>query len=214
MGVSGMWVIGGMDEKHVTELAPRFHSVVATHAARPDRQAAWRAWCDGQALVPGLFPDTRPGYANMVAPHTAVAAFHALAGDMPWDDPGAEDLDVLRGDIYDDGVKGFCVVVRKGSPVAALFHGIGPARAQLLPGWFGNFLLAPDEVMALRSQVEGALAIPVGERSVVLERVRDWLNGMGDSGDEDAEDLLDGPLRCFREAAGGGLGLCGSQTWV
>jgi hypothetical protein len=133
---------------------------------------------------------------------------------MPWDDPEGADMDLQSASVYDSTVEPVCVLVRKGSPVAALFHGIGPARARLLPGWVGNFLLTPADMTALRSQVEDALTIPAEEQSRALERVRDWLNGMGDSGDEDAEELLRGPLRCWRAAIDKGMGLCATQTWV
>jgi hypothetical protein len=41
-----------------------------------------------------------------------------------------------------------------------------------------------------------------------------WLNGMGDSGDGEAEELLSRPLRCWRGAAEAAWGLCATQTWV
>lgn len=209
-----MWVIAGLHQVHVAQLAPRFHAIVAAHAAQPERQAAWRAWCDGPELVPGYFPDPQPGHPNMVGPLPATAAFNALACDMPFSSPDAMDLDLMRGDLYDDAVKPVCVLVRKGSPVAALFHGVGPGRSRLIPGWFGNFVLTPKEVRDTRSQLEEALTIPPAERTEVLVRIRAWLSGMGDSGDKDAEELLIGPLRCWIEAVEVGLGLCGSQTWV
>ena len=209
-----MWLIAAMPEERVAEFAPPFQLAVARHAARPEHQAAWRAWCEHPDLVPGYFPDPKPGHPTLVSPHPAVAAFNALACDMPWDDPEAADLDLPCTNAYDTTIDPVCVLVRKGSPVAALFHGIGPARARLLPGWMGNFLLTPAEVTVLRSRVEDALTIPAEEQSRVLERVRDWLNGMGDSGDKDAEELVRGPLRCWRAAIDAGMGLCATQTWV
>jgi hypothetical protein len=213
LSVLGMWVIGPMREDQVARFTPHFQSALVRHAARPEIHAAWQAWCDDPALVPGRFrdPQRHPTY---FLPHPNVGAFEELAYAVPWGDPEVADLDLLSARNYDETVSGFVVSVRKGSPVAALFHGIGPARARLLPGWFGNFLLTPDEVRALRSQVESALTIPADEYPRVLERVRDWLNGMGDSGDEDAEKLLIGPMRIWRDAARAGLGLCATQTWV
>jgi hypothetical protein len=133
---------------------------------------------------------------------------------MPWDDPEAARVNLVAGGNYDPTLEPLCVLVRMGSPVAALFHGIGPARAQMLPGWLGNFLLAPNEVRDLTPNVEEALTIPAEDHARVLQRVRDWLNGMGDSGDKDAEQLVSGPLRCWRAAVEAGTGLCASQTWV
>jgi hypothetical protein len=214
MGASAMWIVAPVRDEKVAELAPRFQSAVNKHSARPDLQAAWRAWCEDPDLLPGRFPDPQPGHPMRVSPLPAVAAFDALATDLPWDDPEAPHLDLWAGDLYDNSVEPVCVLVRKGSPVAALFHGIGPARAQMLPGWLGNFLLASDEVRRLRPRVEQAMTLPAEEEARMLQRVRDWLNEMGDSGDEHAGELLTGPLRCWRAAAEAGLGLCASQTWV
>jgi hypothetical protein len=209
-----MWLIAPMREGKVAELAPRFHSAVSKHSGRPELQAAWRAWCADPDLEPGYFPDPQPGHPTRVSPRPAVAAFNSLACDMPWDDPEVAHVNLWAADNYDSSVEPVCVLVRKGSPVAALWHGIGPARAQMLPGWLGNFLLAPDEVRDLGPQVEEALTMPAEEEARVLQRVRDWLNGMGDSGDKDADQLVSGPLRCWRAAAEAGMGLCASQTWV
>jgi hypothetical protein len=163
MGSSAMWLIAPMRDEKVAELAPRFHSAVNKHSARPALQAAWHAWCEDPDLVPGQFPNPQPGHPTWVSPLPAVAAFDALACDLPWDDPEADHVDLWAADLYDPLAEPVCVLVRKGSPVAALFHGIGPARAQMLPGWLGNFLLAPDEVRALKPRAEQALTLSAEE---------------------------------------------------
>lgn len=209
-----MWLVAAMPQERVKELAPGFNSTVDRHAAKAEHQVAWRAWCENPDLVPGLFPDPQAGHPTMVAPLPSVAAFDALASDTPWEDPEAEPIDFNAARNYIDGLEPVCVIVRKGSPVAALFHGIGPARARLLPGWLGNFLLTPDEVRDLEPQLKEALAMPAEEHAQVVQRVRDWLNAMGDSGDKDADLLVSGPLRTWRAAVEAGAGLCASQTWL
>jgi hypothetical protein len=214
MSVSGMWVVAAIKEKRIAEIAESFQQIVAGHRARPENQAAWQAWCEGADLVPGYFPSPQPGIPNMVSPLPSVAAFNALASDMPWHDGAEGSLDLFSADVYDAIVEPLVVSVRKGSPVAALFHGIGPERAQLLPGWMGNFLLTAAEVREVAPNVEQALSIPADQEVQVIQRIRDWLNGMGDSGDEAAELLLRGPLRCWRAAIEAGAGLCGAQSWI
>jgi len=214
VGASAVWIIAAPREEWVAQYGPIFHLAVARHMARPEHQAVWHAWCENPDLEPGYFPDPRPGSPNQVAPHPPVVAFAALAGDMPWDDPEAPPIDLFSSHAYRDDVEHIALVVRKGSPVAALFHGIGPARAQLLPGWMGNFLLTPAEVRAAGTRVEEALTFNANEREPVMQRVRDWLNLMGDSGDEDAEEVVAGPLRCWRSAIESGTGLCANQSWA
>jgi hypothetical protein len=209
-----MWLIAAMPEERVKELAPRFHSAVDRHAAQAEHQTAWRNWCESPDLVPGRFPGLLPEAPRLYSPLPAVAAFEALVGETPWDNLGAERINFYAAENYFDSVEPVCVLVRKGSPVAALFHGIGPARARLLPGWLGNFLLMPDEVRDLEPQINEALTMPAEEHARALQRIRDWLNAMGDSGDKEADQLISGPLRTWRAAVQANAGLCASQTWV
>jgi hypothetical protein len=90
--------------------------------------------------------------------------------------------------------------------VAALFHALGPDRAALLPGWCGDFLLTSAEVRASLPQVEAAFAFTEQERAAAEAAV--WLD------DRDDEPVLAGPLRCWRDAAAAGLGLCGAAIHV
>jgi hypothetical protein len=208
-----MWMIAAMHGENAARLAPRFNAAVERHRARPELQEAWRAWCENSDLQPGYFPDPQPGKPNQVSAHLPVAAFAALACDMVWEDRESHTLHHECMSACDPAVNSMVVLVRSESPVAALFHGIGPARANQLPGWMGNFLLAPDEALALRAQVEAALTMPADETAKAIQRVRDWLNQMGD-GDQDAEELMSGPLRAWHAAVDAGLGVCGMQAWV
>lgn len=209
-----MWLVAAMPEERVKELALRFHSAVARHAAQAEHQTAWREWCENPELLPGRFPGLLLEDPRLYSPLPAVAAFEALIWETPWEDLGAERINFYAADNYLDTVEPVCVVVRKGSPVAALFHGIGPARARLLPGWLGNFLLTPDEVRSLEPQIKDALSMPADEHARVVQRIRDWLNTMGDSGDKEADQLVSDPLRTWRAAVEAGAGLCASQTWL
>ncbi|MGO4423862.1 hypothetical protein AB4Z54_35550, partial [Streptomyces sp. MCAF7] len=93
------------------------------------------------------------------------------------------------------------------NPVAALFHGLGPERAALLPGWAGDAVFPVDEVRRRLPAAEAALAVSGAERERALARIDDW------PGEKEAEALLDGPLRVWRETAEAGLGLLASRIW-
>ncbi|MEU9717436.1 hypothetical protein [Streptomyces sp. NPDC047976] len=95
----------------------------------------------------------------------------------------------------------FVATARKAAPVAALYHGLGVRGAELLPGWFGDFLLDADEVAAALPRAEQALDLSGARRSEVLARITDWMTVMGDAPDFDAAELVEGPLRVLRRAA-------------
>lgn len=108
---------------------------------------------------------------------------------------------------FSGDVEPVIVSVRKDNPVAALFHGLGPARAAALPGWAGDAVLTSDAVRRLLPAVEAAFAVTGAERARLLARIDDW------TGDQEPEELLDGPLRVWRDAAGAGMGLLASRVW-
>ena len=119
LGASGMWVIAAIRDEHVAQFAPDFHAAVARHAARPDLQAAWQAWRENPELVPGRFPGRDPNNPNLLLADPAVAAFDALACDMPWEDPDAAGLEHRSTAACDATIENLVVLVRKDSPVAA-----------------------------------------------------------------------------------------------
>ncbi|MBT2470590.1 hypothetical protein J7E97_22655 [Streptomyces sp. ISL-66] len=109
-------------------------------------------------------------------------------------------MDDVWGEQSREGM--FISVHSKEYAVTSFFHAIGPARAALLPGWCGNFLLTSAQVAQYLPDVERALAFTETERAAAV--TQDWL---GYSKGE--EHVLDGPLRVWRVAANSGLGLCG-----
>ncbi|MFF8864852.1 hypothetical protein ACF08B_22665 [Streptomyces sp. NPDC015139] len=108
-------------------------------------------------------------------------------------------------DRFDARVAPFAAAIRKDNPVAALFHGLGPERAGTLPGWAGDAVLSAAAVRHRLPRVEAVLALAGEERTRALARIGDW------PGDEDPRQLLDGPLRVWREAASAGLGVFSSR---
>jgi hypothetical protein len=107
----------------------------------------------------------------------------------------------------------FCAATRKGDPAAALAWALGPASAQHLPGWFGDFLLDAAQVQAVLPEAEQALALVPPRRAEVTARVGLWLDGMGDAAGHDADKLIDGPLGVLRHAARTGSGAVGITRW-
>lgn len=130
---------------------------------------------------------TAPGsHVDEVCAGGADPAFHVL--DDVWDGQNEETA--------------FFSIHRKEYAVSSLFHALGPARAALLPGWCGTFLLTPEQVAESLTAVERAFALAPEDRAAA--EARDWL-----SYDAGEESVLDGPPRVWRTAADRGLGLCG-----
>lgn len=100
----------------------------------------------------------------------------------------------------------YVATARKASPVAALFHGLGHARSELFPGWFGDFLLSAEEVRSALPGAREALALHGSARDEAIARITEWMTGMGDAPDFDAAELLNAPLRVLELAAATGAG--------
>ncbi|MFH9353163.1 hypothetical protein [Kitasatospora sp. NPDC017646] len=120
-------------------------------------------------------------------------------------DPDFSAVDVVWADLPEKAL--FVSVKSKDYAVASFFHAIGPARAALLPGWCGNFVLTSAQVRQTLPRVERALAFTRDERSAA--DAQDWLYYSPSD-----ECVLDGPLRLWRAAADNGLGLCGLAVHV
>ncbi|GGW55077.1 hypothetical protein GCM10010503_35100 [Streptomyces lucensis JCM 4490] len=68
-------------------------------------------------------------------------------------------------------------------------------------------MLTSAEVRGRLGVVESVLALSGAERERVLGRIDDW------PGDKDSADVLDQPLRVWRQAASAGLGLLSTRIW-
>ncbi|KAK1182901.1 hypothetical protein B7755_035065 [Streptomyces sp. NBS 14/10] len=207
MGMSSFWLVGALGEVAVAELAPLAVPAIEATAARSAAVGTWSRWERDAARGGGAVPVWREDgvyntedalrLSNLVDD----SAFDAMDSSgklhiMDWWDR----LDT-------DTVQPFFESVRKDNPVAALFHGLGPERAALLPGWAGDAVFPADEVRRRLPAAEAALAVSGAERERALARIDDW------PGEKEAEALLDGPLRVWRETAEAGLGLLASRIW-
>ena len=208
MGVTGAWTISALEGPVIAELSPRFLPIIEAEGSDPDARRRWNEW---QRAPLG---DYRK-WSHTDSPWSeGLRAFHELTwiservGSACYGSVG--DKFCVIADVWERQPEPdqmyFCVK-RKENPVAALFHAIGPERAAQLPGWCGNFLLAPAEVRESLPQVERALTFNPEERHAIDDQ--DWLDY-----DSDEENIVDGPLRVWRWAAATGLGLCGLATYV
>ncbi|MEU5610040.1 hypothetical protein AB0H03_15105 [Streptomyces sparsogenes] len=207
MGMSGLWLVGALGEADVAELAPLVSPAIEATAARSAAVGCWWRWERDAARGGGAVPVWREdGYTTEEALH-----LYNMVDDSAFDAMDTTGkLHVMNwwDRIDGDTVQPFVESVRKANPVAALFHGLGPERAEKLPGWAGDAVVTAGEVRRLLPAVEAALALSGAERERALARIDDW------PGDKDAAALLDGPLRVWRETAEAGLGLLASRVWI
>ncbi|MEU2717270.1 hypothetical protein [Streptomyces sp. NPDC007205] len=189
----------------MSEIASVALPVINEMGKRTTARDAWSRWEKDAARGGGAVPVWRPdGYNTEEALH-----LYDMVNASPFDalDDSCE-LHVMElWDRFDAAVEPYITAVRKDNPVAALFHGLGPRRARVLPGWAGDAVLTAAEVRGHLDAVESVLALSGAEREQVLGRIDDW------PGDKDSADVLDQPLRVWRQAASAGLGLLSSRIW-
>ncbi|MFJ8013776.1 hypothetical protein [Streptomyces sp. NPDC096339] len=208
MGFTSAWAISSHSDAFIAELSPRLLPAMEADRAVPGARQRWERW----QQTP--LPDYDTWYAPAASPAFTASDAAAVESFRELTAPGENADDVCVGNaeprfyVVDDvwaaqerdGI--FISVHSKKYAVASLFHAIGPARAALLPGWCGNFLLTSAQVRQSLSSVERALSFDDTERTSA--EARDWLDYRTDE-----ESVLDGPLRLWRTAAQKGLGLCG-----
>lgn len=207
MGITSAWAITAHDDDVIAGLAPRVRPLIERQRELPETQSAWQAWCADP------LPDHR-SWGEMPygsARSEDVRAFLRLTSAIPLNELHCcDDCDFHLSDIWEahhEGVPPYFAVFTKDYALSALFHAIGPRRAALLPGWCGDFLLTSEEVRRTLPAVEEALTFSPQERAAAQEQV--WLDCL-----KDEEPVLDGPLRCWRQAAEAGLGLCGVNVHI
>ncbi|MFB7675807.1 hypothetical protein ACFC26_30810 [Kitasatospora purpeofusca] len=189
MSFTGFWVVMPVPMSVVEEVAPVLGPPIEDRRTSHSARRAMECWVDGG-------PDALD-----------VPQLHALAAPYLLDDH----LDLLF-DVWEAHEKAgpfLKSACRKGYPAVGLAHALGPNRFRALPGWFGNFVLTPEEVRTALPAVEAALTLlPSGRRSAEV-RLREVLEEVSA---EDADTLLDSLLPTWRRAAAEGQGLIGAQV--
>ncbi|MFF3621008.1 hypothetical protein [Streptomyces sp. NPDC002467] len=208
MGFTSAWAISSHSDAFIAGLSPLLLPAMEADRAAQGARQRWERW--QRAPLPDYetwcVPAASP--ARTAADAAAVESFRELTapGDNVEEacfgrvEPDFYVVDDMWAEQERDGI--FISVHSKEYAVASLFHAIGPARAALLPGWCGNFLLTSGQVRQSLPSVERALSFTDSERAAA--QARDWLYYSANQ-----EHVLDGPLRIWRTAAREGLGLCG-----
>ncbi|MFG1808161.1 hypothetical protein [Streptomyces sp. NPDC049040] len=205
MSTSCWWAVGALGDEEVARIARVALPVIKEMGERASAREAWSRWERDAARGGGAVQVWRPdGYNTDEAHH-----LDDMLNASPFDAlENSRELHVMRlWESFDESVEPFLASVRKDNPVTALFHGLGPKRAGVLPGWAGDAVLTAAEVRRHLDAVESVLALPAAEREQVLDRIDDW------PGHKDSADILDQPLRVWRHAASAGLGLLSSRIW-
>ncbi len=214
LSVTGVWIVGAVPDEKARDLlraAVQGSSPVpaSLHGDVPGELAWWRGRAQESLFSAST---TSPGSWSADQDAFRLSAFLDACRD------GSEHVEALRDAVMDqfppDAEEGrFAAVARKASPFSALAYALGPDAVLRLPGWFGDFLLDAEQVRAQLPAAEETLALTGAQRRNAVERIHAWLAGLGDDPDHDADELLDGPLRVLRHAAGTGQGAAGQVRW-
>ncbi|WP_330342555.1 hypothetical protein [Streptomyces sp. NBC_00557] len=208
MGFTSAWSISAHDDGFINALAPRLLPLIAAERDEPFARQRWERWC--REPLPDFrtwwnpFGQYRQREADALESFLELTASGRHVQKMYDGLPGDDDFSLLTHvwDLVTDAEDIFVSVKSKEYALRSFLHAIGPARAALLPGWCGNFLLTSAEVRQTLPAVEQALGFTPEERAKAQDQ--DWL-GYGD----EEESVLDGPLRMWRHAAAHARGLCG-----
>ncbi|MFB7946411.1 hypothetical protein ACFC6L_16010 [Kitasatospora phosalacinea] len=187
MSFTGWWIVMPVPGAVVAGAAPLLGPPIAAQAAAG--RAAFERWRSGALDLRG-----REEQYDLAAPD--------LLDDH---------LDLLYGiwGAHEKSGPFFAASCRKGHPAAGLAHALGPQRFAELPGWFGNFVLTPEQVRATLPAVTAALALDPAQRAAAEHRLHEVLDEIAD---EDAAALLDALAPAWQCARDTGRGLIGAQA--
>ncbi|HET6858850.1 MAG TPA: hypothetical protein VFH94_17385 [Streptomyces sp.] len=219
MSTTGQWVVGAVPDAEVAALPGRFAHLPGEWRMPPGYAETLRWWLSGGDREPFFTLDPDDPQTLLATPAARRFAEFTDSGG-----PSAPAVDAMReaslelvgvgagvrGVVEGDGL--FVAEARGASPAAALWYGLGAEAAARLPGWFGDFLLSAEEVRGVLPQVEEVLGVSGHRRTEVLVRVEAWVSGMGGevgAAGFRAGELLEGPVRVLRYAAGVGAGAVG-----
>ncbi|MFE7191435.1 hypothetical protein [Kitasatospora sp. NPDC057541] len=189
MSFTGFWVVMPVPAAVIDEVAPVLGPVIEAQSASDAARAGLQRWARGGADVPD------------------VLEFHDLAAPYLLDDHLDLLFEVWGG--YEKAGPFLKSACRKGYPAIGLAHALGHERFGVLPGWFGTFVVPPDEVRAALPAVEAALTLHPADRAAADQRLNEFLE---EASPEDTAALLDDLAPTWRWAAATGQGLIGAQA--
>src|SRR5258708_6247113 len=132
MSSMGMWCVAALTDEDARRFVPLARPLIQAHAEDPVTGERWRRWLHAPGRVHGLRPAAEdPRRLDL---DEESRSFLRLAGHPLTQDTTVGN-DCQSASVPE--VEPFIVVTSRCDPVAALCHGLGPARAALLPGFFG-----------------------------------------------------------------------------
>ncbi|MFJ9607672.1 hypothetical protein ACIRS1_15175 [Kitasatospora sp. NPDC101176] len=190
MSFLGMWCLLPMTADAVAQYAPPLRPAVDAEAALPGSRELLAWWREA-----GSTEESRHHLVESAAP-SALDDRICLVYEA-WE----------RGS--DDSLPRLTVSARNSYPAAALAHALGPTRFALLPGWFGDLVLTPEEVRQTLPAVEQAFTWDAPARHHAERLLTTALRDEATRADLDT--LLDGVPPVWRAAADTGRGLLGAH---
>ena len=175
-----IWAVSAIDASAEQRWAPVWSELFDGYASREDLRDKWQSWLDQ--------PEPDASFAELFSAvaHGGWRQLHDFLNDC-----ASEDLT----DVH----------VTRGLPATeALFHAIGPARARLLPGFLGNFILPASQLASALPGIRAAFTFAPDERSQVRARMDEAL---ADCAPLDVDDVLDTLPRRATWAADRAMGL-------
>lgn len=188
MSFTGFWVVMPVPAAEVDKLVPVLRPLIEAQASSGSGQGVLERWLRGGSEA-----------VDVLELHDSTAPY--LLDDH---------LDLLYEvwGAYENAGPFLKASCRKGYPAVGLAHALGPERFGALPGWFGHFVLTPQEVQATLPTVEAAFALDPAQRQAADQRLYELL---AEASDEDTAALLDDLVPTWRRAADAGQGLIGAQ---
>ncbi|MFJ9455392.1 hypothetical protein ACIRST_09960 [Kitasatospora sp. NPDC101447] len=190
MGFSGMFCLVPLKAEAALRYAPELGPAIEAEAALPASRDLLRWWQEK-----GSTGETMDRFVDAAGP--SVLDERICLVYAAWE----------RG--HDASLPHLGVCIRKRHPAAALAFALGPLRCSALPGWFGDVILTPEDVVRTLPAVERAFTWTTEARRRAELLLSAALGTEGSQ--EDIDTLLDGIPPVWRAAAEAGRGLLGAQ---
>ncbi|MFE3879481.1 hypothetical protein ACFXPX_34405 [Kitasatospora sp. NPDC059146] len=190
MSFLGMWCLVPVRPDTVARYAPELAPVIEAEAALQASTDLLRWWRAG-----GSNPEALDRFIDLTAPSALDERICTVY--EAWE----------QG--YDKSLPHVVASARKAYPASAMAFALGPQRFAHLPGWFGDLLLTPEQVVQTLPAVERAYDWTPQSRHQAELLLTAALHDEG--GRDDITALLDGVPPVWRAAANAGHGLLGAQ---
>lgn len=177
MGVTFFWLSVCIPPEHSSEVASSFDAAVAASPVSPTARQILDRWREApSSLSPESIPDpARPGFWTLPE---GTEEFEELFRPEALSALGQGFIktgtEAHGWGIQLDANNGSLIITNRIPAAAALYFGLGPEQAALLPGHFGALFVSPSDVGGLLPALDSVLGRPSPE---MLSRARRWLGG-------------------------------------